>query len=518
VSIKKLMGSITFGIIMEILEIIEDLTKIFVKIEFFRNNRKVNEIIVSNLDALVEQIAYFWEEKAQMAVYPRKMAVWLSDYLEELGYPNFTYQIVHDLITHRVIKQEEEEKLLELIEVRDPDVKSRMRTIEMELPDTNRSKFLADQIDNFLEEVPTSIKTSIYYFDQKGKMSTIETENDIVKSKEDAKILNSTTLFENPFDVAIKDVSINNIIPYGYKVQNYNTIGFEGIKPTKKLLDDGLQLTWLIPEVKPKQETSIELNLERRISRTILMNIKEDIKIINTYFNILPYKNIFYANDGFVNIHEDIDNLIFEDEIPSTFNLIEAKPLEDEYYLNMEKDGFEQLIKWQYVSLIVGKKIRHAYNLIDRKIILLNKVRVKSRTEGEPILEITRLVQPNIRFYQLIVSYYLKLHKNMNEIYIKEQIPENLDVSYKIPHSIEKSIEIQNDTNFQVWKVIPEMSKDEFKFGYVCSGNNIKNEFPIELYLPQFATIPTDKTLLEQERKFIFVPELHQLLNQYKKS
>ncbi|MHA1301198.1 MAG: hypothetical protein ACTSO9_17390 [Candidatus Helarchaeota archaeon] len=467
---------------------------------------------------MVEEIAYFWEEEAQMGIYPRKMAVWLSDYLEELGYPNFTYQIVYDLITHRVYAQEEKEKLLEYIKVQDPDVKPRIRTVDLKLPETDKGKFLAEQIDNYLIELPQTIKSSIYYFDQNGKMSTIETENDVIQLKEDPKNLSCTIMFENPLDSTLKDVTVNNIIPYGYKVQNYNTIGFEGIKSTKKLLDDGLQLSFTLPEIKPNQEAGVKINLERRVSRTILMNIKDETKIINTFFNISPFRNIFYATDGFTNVYEDIDNLIFEDEIPSTFSLIEAKPNEDEYQLNMEKDGFDQLIKWQYFSLLVGTKINHVYNLIDRKIILMNKFQIKSKSDNRPILELIRLAEPNIKYYELIVSYYLKFYKNIDEIYIKERIPENLEVSLKIPKFIEKSIEIHDNSNFQIWKIIPEIAKDEYYFGYICFGNNIKNEFPIELYLPQFLTSLSEESSQEQEKKTFFVPQLHKLLNEHKKN
>jgi hypothetical protein len=312
-------------------------------------------------------------------------------------------------------------------------------------------------------------------------------------------------------------VQVNNVIPYHYKVTGFDTIGFEGIEPTKKLLDDGLQLTWIVPEIKPKQETKIEVNLERRISRTILMNIASDVNIINTYFNIEPFKDRFSATNSFTNSQVNlIDNLIIEDEIPTTFNLLEVKPSEEDYTMNMEKHGFEQLLKWQYDEVTTEKEIRHLYYLIDRKIFIFSQLFVSAKQDGTPLLEINRLIEPNIRYYELIVSYYLKFHKPVTELYIREQIPEGVEVSFLFPKVINKSIEIIGDRTTQVWKIIHNAPSNVFQFGYIISGEKIKTDFPVDLLIPEFPVSMSNPISSEIEKQPVFLPELHQFLQTHK--
>ncbi|TFG05532.1 MAG: hypothetical protein EU536_01455 [Promethearchaeota archaeon] len=516
--VKNLLGSISFGIRLEILGTFEKLQDIFVRIEMFDRRRKIKEVIVDNFELLVENITEFWEKEAQLGLYPRKTAVWLSDYLEELGYPAFDYDYVYKAITNKLEEQSELEKLAKLIELKDPDVKPKIRKLDLDLPKTGRGTYLAEEIDNFLEEAPKTTKSSIIYVDQEGKLSTLMTEQDIVqKSDEEKTELLTTTTFDNPLDIPITDVQINNIIPYHYKVMGIETIGFEGIEPIKKLLDDGLQLTWIIPEIKPKQETKIEVNLERRISRTILMNIAADVNIINTYFNIEPYKDRFSATNSFVNVQSDIiDHLIIEDEIPTTFNLLEVKPPDEDYTMNMEKQGFEQLLKWQYTEIATEKEIRHLYYLIDRQFFIFSRITVKSKQDETLLLEVNRLIEPNTRYYELIITYYLRLYKKIPELYIKEQVPEGVNVTFVYPQNIDKSIEISGDKTKQVWKIVPYVPSDKFQFGYIISGQKIKTEFPIELVIPEFQVSTSNPISSEFNKQPIFLPEIHQFLQNHK--
>ncbi len=517
-NVKKLLGSISYGIRIEILEKFEKIQDLFARLEFFDRRRKIREIIIDNFELLIAEITNFWEKDAQLALYPRKTAAWLSDYLVELGYPEFDFSYVLRAITHKLEEVDELAKLADLIELTDPDIKPKMQKIDISLPKTGKGAFLAQEIDKFIEEAPKTMKSSVIFIDQEGHPSTIKIEQDIVKSDDTQKNeFLTTTVFENPLDIPITDVQINNVVPYHYKVTDMKAIGFEGIEPTKKLLDDGLQLTWIIPEVKPKQETKIELNLERRISRTILLNIGTDVNIINTYFNIVPIEDRYSASNSFTNAHqENINHLIIEDEIPMTFNLLEVKPPDDIYSMNMEKQGFEQLLKWQYEEVQTTKEIRHLYYLMDKNFFILTHILVKEKQNTEPLLEIYRLIEPNIRFYELIVSYYIKFNKSISELYIKEQIPEKVNVTFSFPQTVEKAIEITQNKTIQSWKIRPDPSSNQFEFGYICSGETIKTEFPIDLFIPQIKVPNLEESTTESKNEPFFLPEIHQILEQHK--
>ncbi|MHA1385322.1 MAG: hypothetical protein ACTSR3_16340 [Candidatus Helarchaeota archaeon] len=424
-------------------------------------------------------------------------------------------------LTQETTLKTTQEKLYELFSQMvkvEEDVKPKIRKVEIELPKTNRAEFLAKQIDKFLIETPTTLDSSIIFVDINGQTQVIDSKQDIISSEEQTNMLNSSTTFENPFDITLKDVNINNIVPYGYKVTDFNTVGIEEeIQPTKKLLDEGLQLSWTIPEIKPKHETKIELELERRISRTLLLNIDDEVNAINTWFSIEPYKRGYAARSKFENFQDKtIENLILEDEIPNTFNIVQIIPVEDVYHLEMNKTGFDQLVLWQYSTIESGNKVEHFYYLYDRRFFILTKYSVNSIDDGL-LLEIFRLVEPNIKYYELVVSFFIKFHQFIPELYIKEIIPENNKINLQIPTDLEKTLEIQEGKNFQIWKIIPNISKPELKFGYICSGSSIKSDFPIELYLPGYSISTSKESMMEPKKQSLFIPEFHQVLSQNKR-
>ncbi len=182
----------------------------------------------------------------------------------------------------------------------------------------------------------------------------------------------------------------------------------------------------------------------------------------------------------------------------------------------MEKEGFEQLLKWQYEEVATEKEIRHIYYLMDKKIFILNQIIVKSRDDNQPILEICRLIEPNIRFYELLVSYYLKFYRPVTELYLKENISKNINVTFQSSQAIEKSIEIIGNKINQVWKIVPDNLSDRFEFGYICAGDSIKTEFPLELNIPQFSISSSNMLSVELQKQPILLPELHQFLGTYK--
>ncbi|TFF86050.1 MAG: hypothetical protein EU551_02775 [Promethearchaeota archaeon] len=515
--VKNLLGSVSYGVHIEVLEKIEKLKEVSMRLEFYQQRRKLREVIIRDFQALLRELTEFWEKDAEMTIYPRKMAAWLSDYLDDLGYSDFDFNYIYKLITGKLDEDKNLKKLHDMLQLDDPDVKPKLRKIDVKLPSEGRSDFLNNLIDEYLEEVPKTVQSSIYFIDEEGEFQSIEQEQEIIQDEEEKKEYSVSTSFDNPLDISLTDVQINNIIPYGYKVKNTNVEGLTEIEPEKKLLDDGLQLTWTIPEIKPKENVKIDVDLKRRISRTILMNMEDETNIINTYFNIDPYQDRFSASESFTNINNIIINhLIFEDEIPSTFNLIDSRPPNDLFVLNMEKSGFEQLIKWKYSSIGTTEKITHIYYLIDRPFFILNKYKIKSKVDDKPILSVIRLIEPNIRYKELIVSYYMKFEKPpLNPFYIREEINESIDTTLIVPEDIEKTIEIENNLMTRIWEIFPSEDENIYEFGYICSGDSIKNDIPANIYIPNTELIEVDKKLSQLEKKTFFIPELHGYLKQF---
>ncbi|MFX0099488.1 MAG: hypothetical protein ACFFCS_07895 [Candidatus Hodarchaeota archaeon] len=515
---KKLMGSVNYSISMELLQKIENLEEIYVEMKFFFNQRVLYTQIVENFYLLIRELAIFWEDEAKLVIYPRRMATWLSNYLEEIGYPMYDFKTVLDMIMRIISERDVMADLQNILGNLDPDVKPRMRKLDLILPDTDVGGFLANEIDNQLIPLPKTIESSILYVDQDGNLESIKAEQEIVKVPDSDIGLSTTTMFENPLDVSLTNVQVNNIVPYGYKVMDSTVEGFEDLKPTKKLLDEGLQLTWTIPEIKPKQEAKVDVSLERRISRTILFNIEKETTIIETWFNIIPIEKKYSANDSFTNIYpNDIDNLIIEDEIPLTFNLLEVNPNEEVYTFNPEMDKFENLVKWKYGPAIQNsKKFEQLYYLKDHPIFILNQYLAQAKDNDLPI-KIFQLIEPSIMYNELIVSYYLKFQQETPpEFYIKEKVPEEASTSFQYPKSLEKSIEVIDADIHQVWRILPLAAK-RIEFGYVCSGITTTHDLPISIVIPEKGTRTPTLLSSDTNTESFFIPDLHEYVDKFKR-
>lgn len=511
------MGSVSYSVSMELLQKIETLEQIYVEMKFFYNQRVLYTAIVEDFYMLIRELALFWENEAKLVIYPRRMATWLSTYLDEIGYPKYDFQTVLDTIMRIIRERDELADLQNLLGNIDPDVKPRIRKLDLVLPDNNVGGFLANEIDNQLVPVPKTLESSVIFIGQDGKLESIKAEQEIVKVPDSDVGLSATTLFENPLDSSMTNVQINNIVPYGYKVMDSSVEGFESLEPTKKLLDEGLQLTWTIPEIKPNQEAKVDLSLERRVSRTILFNLEKEVNIIETWFNIVPVEKKYSASDSFTNIYpNDIDNLIIEDEIPLTFNLLEVDPNNEVYTFNPELEKFENLVKWKFETIHNSQRFDQAYSLMDHPIFILNQYLAQAKENNERSIRIYQLIEPSIMYNELIVTYYIK-DRIPEEFYIKEKIPEgSFDTKFQHPKMIERSLEVIESDIQQIWRILP-LGVKRLEFGYVCTGITTTHDLPIAITIPGKGTHTPTLLSSETEKESFFVPDLHEYVEKFRR-
>ncbi len=149
---------------------------------------------------------------------------------------------------------------------------------------------------------------------------------------------------------------------------------------------------------------------------------------------------------------------------------------------------------------------------IEPNYYILNKVSVKAKNKNKPIVDIVKIVEPNIEKNEKIVSFYLKFYKSVSELFIKELIPKDLKIIKKMPKSIQTTLETKDKNIYQIWKIIPELAKNTFKFGYICSGEIRKEDFPLEISIPGRKISSITEKLSEPQKSDIFLPELHQLI------
>lgn len=514
--IKNLLGSINYGVNIEVLQSIDSLELIYVKLHFYFKNTQLHDIIVDNFWSLIQQLTMFWENEAKLPIFSRRMAAWLSDYLIEVGYPRYDFQAVLDMINRVVAAKETGDKLQEMLGTTDLEIRSRMSSMKLDIPGENVAAFLASELDKIVTPVPTKIESEVIFIDAAGKVSSVKTKQPI-ESREDSQIdLAASMSFLNPLDETLKDVQVNQIIPYDYKVMNATLEGFETLEPKKKALDDGLHLTWIVPEVKPKAEVSTDVGLQRRITRSILLRDRSKVDVIKTYIDIEPRETRYFAKGTFSNAMVPVlDDVLMEDQIPSTFTMLHVSPRDDVYDLDGEKKGeIDNIVKWHYAKLPIKQDLKQEYTLLDREFFLLDQYAINAG-EGKTGIKLFRLVEPNVMYDELIVSYYLRPAGSLaGEVFIKERIASDAEVVFHHPAHMERVTEVGEGSVYQVWK--KPVDCDEF--GYVMRSMDL-DQFaatPILVYMTHVKNESWTASQGQAVKQRIFLPELHELLERFK--
>jgi len=147
---------------------------------------------------------------------------------------------------------------------------------------------------------------------------------------------------------------------------------------------------------------------------------------------------------------------------------------------------------------------------------ILTKVNVKLKRKKRQLVDILRFVEHNIQFNEKLVSFYFKFRAFIPEIHIKEIIPENLQIKKQVPFPIPRVQKTENGKNIQIWKIFPELARDTFEFGYICSGKGIEKEFPFEIQIHGMEISSAKEKQKELEKTEVFTPNFHELIQQYK--
>ncbi|MFX0073410.1 MAG: hypothetical protein ACFFAO_20215, partial [Candidatus Hermodarchaeota archaeon] len=240
---------------------------------------------------------------------------------------------------------------------------------------------LSDDVNEMLEqfggllnehrvEIKEEISTKSLLKSTSGESLELEQEIKIEKKeKEEEDIIeyNVKTGFTNPFDDVIEEAILTDLIPYNYEITDIQLNG-EPPKnlPDKTLTKNGLEFEWKIQDIPPNEEININYDLRRRVSRTVIFMLEDQLKIIKTHskLNTLNLEGLYEAKLPFTNsFGQNIHGLIVEDIIPLYYlhfikepqNLIPAD-------ISSFKGG--DLIKWN-IGTLETKTINYQYRLLE---------------------------------------------------------------------------------------------------------------------------------------------------------
>ncbi|MBD3351402.1 MAG: hypothetical protein GF364_07940 [Candidatus Lokiarchaeota archaeon] len=175
------------------------------------------------------------------------------------------------------------------------------------------------------------------------------------------------SVLDNPFDELIEEAIIEDIIPYNFEI-NEIKLNDEtpGQTPEEKLTKDGLELKWTLNNIEPKEKVEINYNLRKRVSRTIILSLENQINIIKTHSSLKPLDldGLYNANLEFANkFKEQLSGVVIEDIVPMLY-IYSIKAPEDRPSSEME-NKVGSLVKWRLNNIPIDYSSIYRYQLIE---------------------------------------------------------------------------------------------------------------------------------------------------------
>jgi hypothetical protein len=172
---------------------------------------------------------------------------------------------------------------------------------------------------------------------------------------------------DNPFEDAISEAILEDIIPYDYEISEINVDGVENYgEPQKSTTKDGLSVKWILHDIPPKQKVAINYDLRQRIARTAIIPLSTQLKIIKTHANLSPLKiaGLYESKLTFKNEFQQlVKGLVFEDIIPQMY-IYEVKRPDDEIPIRGEHSAGIS-VKWNVQKFTDNAKALHHYQLLE---------------------------------------------------------------------------------------------------------------------------------------------------------
>ena len=171
----------------------------------------------------------------------------------------------------------------------------------------------------------------------------------------------------NRLEDVIEIATITDLIPYNFEIVEVRFNG-ELVKeqPDKVLLKDGVLLKWEIKNLAQKEKVQIDYHLRNRISRTIIIVVNGQLKVIKTHVNLtkLEQVGLYDVKIPITNsFNKVLNGVIIEDIIPLIYLHFVIAPTEltPNKTTNME---IGELFKWNIENLDIGM-LNYHYKLLE---------------------------------------------------------------------------------------------------------------------------------------------------------
>lgn len=281
---------------------------------------------------------------------------------------------------------------------------------------------MLEQVSSLLTEHRVEIKTEVQnraiLVSATGEFVELEQSTQIQEVKGEAtaegeaKITNILqTSIDNPFDDYIEEAILTDLIPYNFEIEQIEING-EEVKelPDLTKLKDGLEVKWTLQNIPPKQKTEINYNLRRRVSRTIVFMLDEQLKFIKTHSKLtqLELEGLYDAVMPFNNTYgKPLEGVVIEDIVPLYYVNSIKEPLD--YQPNIASSDMGELVEWRMGALEAGTYNYH-YKLIEIFKFEELKIKINSLSQqAENTLKggnITKSLELYKEIITLLENYY----------------------------------------------------------------------------------------------------------------
>lgn len=388
-------------------------------VSFFDTHGLINEKECRNLQEIARTVFEFWS--TILPPHETRVARWIVEYLSEIniiGNYNLLLRLLRsdedvagdleDLITDtKSVATEDFEKAFDIPE--DTKIIGHEVTITR-LPEDEylRNELLQKILEDNKYQIPSTIKSRSQFKLSNGEIVTTEKENSLGIGETQRDVILFSVL-ENEYDEPITEVEIVDKIPYYFEVEEMRIDNLE-IDPTKAKEEKVLEVIWKIPEIQPKEKIEISYKLAKRINRTILEIVQNEvIAVLNTFENITASGLDFFSHTKYINIHNrPLHELLIVDEIPPEFNVIRTDPEALSPTGVIEKAKLKGInIQWKQKQVGVDQTLEKIYTL-DYFPYLFRGKKIIENEEGRTIFKIAKFIMPSEKEMGYTVFYIIK--------------------------------------------------------------------------------------------------------------
>ena len=232
---------------------------------------------------------------------------------------------------------------------------------------------MLDQVGSLLEEHRVEVKNKIsnkaLVTSASGEVLELEKDIEVVESgsAEDNLVCNVESGLINPFDDAIEEAILTDLIPYNFEITNVELNGkvVEEL-PDKSLGKDGMEITWQLHNIPPKEKVEIKYDLRRRISRTLIFILEGQVKIVKTHYNLSAseLEGLYDAKMPLTNNYGSVlDGVVVEDIIP-LYYLHFVKEPSNVLPAETSSSTMGELVRWN-VGPLHTETMNYHYKLLE---------------------------------------------------------------------------------------------------------------------------------------------------------